>query len=295
MMNSMTAFGRGLHSGEGMTCTVEMRAVNGRYLDVSSRLPRSLMALEERIKSYIQTHVTTRGKVDVTVTLVREGGAARDVQLNEALATAYLTALRTLRDRCGLPDDVTVTSLAGMPDVLTYTDADTDIDAAWAAILPALTEAGEVFCRMRRAEGEKIQADLFAKLATVSAWVDEVEALSAADTVGYRDKLESRLKVIFGEREVAVDENRLLTECAVFADRIAVDEEITRLRAHISAFREIAAEPTPVGKKLDFLMQEMNRETNTIGSKCADAAIARIVVNIKNELEKIREQIQNIE
>ena len=295
MMHSMTAFGRGMHTAGDMTFTVEMRAVNGRYLDVSCRMPRSLLPLEERVKSYIQSSVTTRGKVDVNVTLAREGVSDKTVTLDTAYADAYMAALRALRDRYALPDDITVMSVAKSPDIFTYTQTELDADAAWEALRSALAAAGEAFSRMRRAEGEKIQRDLYAKLDSVAAWVGEVESLSRADTVGYRDRLEARLRAIFADQKVTMDENRLLTECALFADRIAVDEEITRLRAHISAFHEIAEEPVPAGKKLDFLMQEMNRETNTIGSKCSDAAIARIVVNIKNELEKIREQVQNIE
>ena len=281
MMYSMTAFGRGIHTAGGMTFTVEMRAVNGRYLDISCRMPRALLPLEEKIKSYIQNRVTTRGKVDVNVTLTREGVSDKTVTLDAAYADAYMAALRALRDRYDLTDDITVMSVAKSPDIFTYSQTELDADAAWEVLAPALEAAGTAFSHMRRAEGEKIQRDLYAKLDSVAAWVDEVESLSRADTVGYRDKLEARLRALFEDRNVTVDENRLLTECAVFADRIAVDEEITR--------------PAPAGKKLDFLMQEMNRETNTIGSKCSDAAIARIVVNIKNELEKIREQVQNIE
>ena len=295
MMHSMTAFGRGMNTAGDMTFTVEMRAVNGRYLDVSCRMPRSLLPLEERVKSYVQSSVTTRGKVDVNVTLTREGVSDKTVALDTAYADAYMAALRALRDRYALPDDITVMSVAKSPDVFTYTQTELDADAAWEALRPALAAAGEAFSRMRRAEGEKIQRDLYAKLDSVAAWVDEVERLSASDTSLYRDKLEARLRAVLSDQKITVDENRLLTECALFADRIAVDEEITRLRAHIGAFHEIAEEPVPAGKKLDFLMQEMNRETNTIGSKCADAAIARIVVNVKNELEKIREQVQNIE
>ena len=194
-----------------------------------------------------------------------------------------------------LTDDITVMSVAKSPDIFTYSQTELDADAAWEVLAPALKAAGTAFSHMRRAEGEKIQRDLYAKLDSVAAWVGEVESLSRADTVGYRDKLEARLRALFEDRNVTVDENRLLTECAVFADRIAVDEEITRLRAHIGAFHEIAEEPAPAGKKLDFLMQEMNRETNTIGSKCNNLEISTIVVNMKAEIEKIREQVQNIE
>ena len=255
MMHSMTAFGRGMNTAGDMTFTVEMRAVNGRYLDVSCRMPRSLLPLEERVKSYVQSSVTTRGKVDVNVTLTREGVSDKTVTLDTAYADAYMAALRALRDRYALPDDITVMSVAKSPDVFTYTQTELDADAAWEALRPALAAAGEAFSRMRRAEGEKIQRDLYAKLDSVAAWVDEVERLSASDTALYRDKLEARLRAVLSDQKITVDENRLLTECALFADRIAVDEEITRLRAHIGAFHEIAEEPVPAGKKLDFLMQ----------------------------------------
>ena len=295
MMYSMTAFGRAVRDTGDACVTVELRSVNSRYLDVSCRLPRSFPFFDEKIKTYLQTHVTTRGKVDVTVTYVRRTAADKTVALDAPYADAYVAALRALRDRFALPDDITTMTVARNPAVFAEEACAADPEDLWAQVAPALEEAGASFLAMRRAEGEKIRRDLYAKLERIAAWVDEIESLSAADIGAYPAKLESRIRALLSDTGVEADQGRLLTECAVFADRIAIDEEITRLRAHIGAFREIAEEPTPSGKKLDFLMQEMNRETNTIGSKCQNAEIARIVVNLKNELEKIREQVQNIE
>lgn len=294
-MHSMTAFGRAIGDSGDAAVSVEIKSVNSRYLDVSFRLPRFLSFLEEKIKAYLEANVITRGKVEVSITYTSRAVSDRTVALNAAYADAYVLALKNLRDRCSLPDDITTMSVARNPDVFTSLSREVDPADIWERILPVLEEAGKAHRSMRAAEGEKTKVDLFAKLEQIAAWVDEIETLSKADTVTYRDRLESRIRAILADNKVTVDENRLLTECAVWADKIAIDEELTRLRAHFGAFREIAEEPTPSGKKLDFLMQEMNRETNTIGSKCCDAQIARLVVNIKNELEKIREQVQNIE
>lgn len=295
MMHSMTAFGRAIGDSGDAAVSVEIKSVNSRYLDVSFRLPRFLSFLEEKIKAYLEANVITRGKVEVSITYTSRAVSDRTVALNAAYADAYVLALKNLRDRCSLPDDITTMSVARNPDVFTSLSREVDPADIWERILPVLEEAGKAHRAMRIAEGEKTKADLFAKLEQIALWVDEIETLSKADTGAYRDRLESRIRAILADNKVTVDENRLLTECAIWADKIAIDEELTRLRAHFGAFREIAEEPTPSGKKLDFLMQEMNRETNTIGSKCCDAQIARLVVNIKNELEKIREQVQNIE
>ena len=294
-MHSMTAFGRAIGDSGDAAVSVEIKSVNSRYLDVSFRLPRFLSFLEEKIKAYLEANVITRGKVEVSITYTSRAVSDRTVALNAAYADAYVLALKNLRDRCSLPDDITTMSVARNPDVFTSLSCEVDPADIWERILPVLEEAGKAHRAMRVTEGEKTKADLFAKLEQIAAWVDEIETLSKADTGTYRDRLESRIRAILADNKVTVDENRLLTECAIWADKIAIDEELTRLRAHFGAFREIAEEPTPSGKKLDFLMQEMNRETNTIGSKCCDAQIARLVVNIKNELEKIREQVQNIE
>jgi uncharacterized protein (TIGR00255 family) len=295
MIKSMTAYGRAKYASDEYDATVEVRSVNSRYFDCSVRIPRAYAYLEEKIKAYLQTHVIARGKVDVSITYERHGGGVNAIRVNEEYATAYLHALAQLRDQFSLTDDISVMKVAANADVFTCEREDEDPADVWARLEKVLGEAGESFSRMRATEGEKIERDIKEKLSHVAAWADEVEEISRRDTVGYRDKLESRLRAILSDHEVAVDENRLLTECAIWADKIAIDEELTRLRAHFGAFHDICAESAPSGKKLDFLMQELNRETNTIGSKANNAQIARLVVNMKNELEKIREQVQNIE
>jgi uncharacterized protein (TIGR00255 family) len=210
-------------------------------------------------------------------------------------ARAYVDALRRLRDELGLKDDITVMSVAKSPDVFSVSHTEEDPEEEWARMEEVLSRAGKDFSAMREGEGERIARDISDKVARVALWREEIAALSKNDTEGYRQKLENRLRNLLDERGIAVDEGRLLTECAIFADRIAIDEELVRLGSHFEAFDRMLCANEPTGKKLDFLMQEMNRETNTIGSKCQNTAVAERVVLIKNELEKIREQIQNVE
>lgn len=295
MMKSMTAYGRARACAADKDITVELRSVNSRFLDVSVRIPHSLAMLEERIKSYLRASVTTRGKLEVSVTYDVHATAASAPVLDGGYVEGYLAALRELRDGFGLADDISVMRVAANPAVFRTVRADTDADAEWERLLPVLAEAGKSYGAMREAEGERIRLDLESKLAYVALCADQIEEISKSDSVTYRDKLEARLRAVLADNRVTVDENRILTECAIYADRIAIDEELVRLRSHFGAFVEIAAESAPSGKKLDFLMQELNRETNTIGSKANNAKIARLVVEMKNELEKIREQVQNIE
>ncbi len=295
MMKSMTAYGRAVVTGADKDITVEMRSVNSRYLDASVRIPHALAALEERVKGYVKSEITSRGKLEVCVIYDLHDGGGAAPTVDEGYTRGYLDALCTLRDTFGLADDISVMRVAANPNVFRTARNDADLDAEWARLLPVLAEAGAAFDRMRLAEGERIYADLAAKLAHVSACAERIEQISKSDTVGYREKLEARLRAILADNRVTIDENRILTECALYADKIAIDEELVRLRSHFGAFVEIAAEEAPSGKKLDFLMQEINRETNTIGSKANNAEIARLVVEMKNELEKIREQVQNIE
>ena len=295
MMNSMTAFGRAKREGEERDITVEIRSVNSRFFDCTVKLPRAYIFLEEKIKNYVQKNAVARAKVDVSVLIDEHTAAGGTLSLDKAYAESYLQALRALRDAFGLPDDITTMSVARNPDVFTVTREEADADAVWEMLCPVLDEAIAGYRAMRHAEGVKIEADLKAKVETVRALTDRVEAVSLSDTVGYRGKLEARLRQILADNAIAIDENRILTECAIWADKIAIDEELVRLRSHFGAFYDIAALPEPSGRKLDFLMQEMNRETNTIGSKANNAEIARLVVDIKGELEKMREQIQNIE
>ena len=295
MIKSMTAFGRAKREGETKNITVELKSVNSRYFDCSVKMPRAYIFLEERIKNYVQKNAIGRGKVDVFLTVESLKTENVSVGIDEGYAKSYVEALRALRDTFGLSDDISVMTVARNQDVFSYARADEDLEAEWEAIREVLDEAISGFVEMRTVEGKKAEDDIKAKIEQVREYAAEVEEISNTDTVGYRDKLEARLRAILDDNNVAIDENRLLTECAVWADKIAIDEELVRLRSHFGAFYDIINSPEPSGRKLDFLMQELNRETNTIGSKANNARIARIVVNMKGELEKIREQIQNIE
>ena len=291
----MTAFGRGRCDTEQRSVTVELKSVNSRFFDCSVKMPRMYSLLEEKIKTYVQKNAVSRAKVDVYITVDEHKTAGLDVDIDRGVAESYISALRTLRDEFGLADDISVMTVARNGDIFKTRRAEVDLDAEWEELRPVLDMAIADYSAMRSAEGERAYSDITAKIGLLRSFADEVESISHEDTVGYRDKLEAKIRAILDDAEAEVDENRLLTECAVWADKIAIDEELVRLRSHFSAFFEIAESPEPAGRKLDFLMQEMNRETNTIGSKANNARIARIVVNMKGELEKIREQIQNVE
>ena len=295
MIKSMTAFGRAKHEGEDKDITIEIKSVNSRFFDCNVKLPRAYIFLEERIKEHIRKTAVARAKVDVFVTVDNHTSGVGNVGIDAAYAESYIKALYELRDKFGLADDISVMTVARNQDVFTHERAEEDLEAEWERFRAVLDEAIVGYDEMRRTEGAKAEADIKAKIELVRSYADKVEELSNRDTVGYRDKLEAKIRAILDDAEVSVDENRLLTECAIWADKIAIDEELVRLRSHFGAFYDIAAAKEPSGRKLDFLMQELNRETNTIGSKCNNASIARIVVDMKGELEKIREQVQNIE
>ena len=295
MIKSMTAFGRAKHEGEDKDITIEIKSVNSRFFDCNVKLPRAYIFLEERIKEHIKANAVARAKVDVFVTVDNHTSGVGNVGIDAAYAESYIKALYELRDKFGLADDISVMTVARNQDIFTHEREEEDLEAEWVRFRAVLDDAIAGYDEMRRTEGAKAEADIKAKIELVRAYSDKVEALSNEDTVGYRDKLETKIRAILEDSEVSVDENRLLTECAIWADKIAIDEELMRLRSHFGAFYDIAASKEPSGRKLDFLMQELNRETNTIGSKCNNASIARIVVDMKGELEKIREQVQNIE
>ena len=295
MIKSMTAFGRAKREGEIKDITVEIKSVNSRFFDCNVKIPRAYVFLEEKIKSYVQKNAVARAKVDVFVTVDRHTSEAGKIRIDEGYAESYVAALRELGEKFSLKDDISVMSVARNQDVFTAVRDEEDLEAEWETMRSVLDEAIAGYSAMRAEEGRKAEEDIKGKIELVRAYADEVEKISAEDTVGYRDKLEARLRAILADNAVTVDENRLLTECAIWADKIAIDEELVRLRSHFGAFYDIIALPEPSGRKLDFLMQELNRETNTIGSKANNAKIARIVVNMKGELEKIREQVQNIE
>ena len=295
MIRSMTAFGRAKLEGERKDITVEIKSVNSRFFDCSVKMPRSLMFLEERIKNYVQKNAVSRAKVDVFITVDEHKTESLGIDLDLGYAESYINALRALRDEFGLSDDISVMTVARNQEIFKTRRAECDLEEEWEAIRPVLDLAIADYVGMRTREGKRAFSDLSGKIDSIRLMVDEIEGISKEDTVGYRDKLEARIRQILGDLDAPIDEGKLLTECAVFADKIAIDEELVRLRSHFGAFFEIAEAKEPSGRKLDFLMQEMNRETNTIGSKCNNARIARIVVNIKGELEKIREQVQNFE
>lgn len=295
MIKSMTAFGRAKVEGLDKDITVEIKSVNSRYFDCTVKMPRSLSFLEERVKAYLQKNAVSRAKLDVYITVDSHENSVGTVSYDRGYAESYVAALRAMRDELGLADDITVMSVARNTEIFRTARPDLDAEAEWERLCAVLSLAVRDYDEMRTREGERIERDIKAKVEAVRAYTDEIEKISHEDTVGYRDKLEARLRAILTDNAVTVDENRLLTECAIWADKIAIDEELVRLRSHFGAFYEIADGREPSGRKLDFLMQEMNRETNTIGSKANNARIARIVVNVKGELEKIREQVQNIE
>ncbi|MBO5010243.1 MAG: YicC family protein [Clostridia bacterium] len=294
MIKSMTAFGRAKREGDEKDITIEIKSVNSRFFDCNVKLPRAYIFLEERIKEYVKSAVS-RAKVDVFVTVDHHTSGVGNVNIDRAFAESYIAALRTLGSEFGLKDDISIMTVARNQDIFTFDRPEEDLEAEWQTFKEVLDEAIAGYTAMRTVEGAKAEEDIKSKIELVREYAAEVEAISKEDTVGYRDKLETRIRAILGEVDVEIDENRLLTECAIWADKIAIDEELVRLRSHFGAFYDIAASNEPSGRKLDFLMQELNRETNTIGSKCNNARIARIVVNMKGELEKIREQVQNIE
>ena len=295
MIKSMTAFGRAKVEGVDKDITVEIKSVNSRFFDCTVKMPRAYAFLEERVKAYIQKNAVSRAKLDVYITVDNHENSVGTVSYDRGYAESYVNALRAMRDELGLVDDITVMSVARNTEIFRIARPDIDAEAEWERLSTVLALAVSDYDAMRTAEGQRIERDIMVKVENVRAFTDEVEKISHEDTVGYRDKLETRLRAILADNAVTIDENRLLTECAIWTDKIAIDEELVRLRSHFGAFYEIAGGKEPSGRKLDFLMQEMNRETNTIGSKANNARIARIVVNMKGELEKIREQVQNIE
>ena len=292
MIQSMTGFGRCQKTLGSRDITVEIKAVNHRYLEFSSRLPRSLGFIEDKLKAQVQSRIA-RGKVEVSVTVAEQKGSASRVTLNEGLALSYLEELRIFARKNGLTDDLTLSDFCRLPDLFTTRMAEVDEDALWRDISETADGALDSFIAMRRREGEKLSADLAAKLYNILTLVEAVERRSPETVEAYRQRLYKKLGELLADRQI--DDSRVRTEAALFADKVAVDEETVRLRSHIDQFRHILTLEEPVGRKFDFLVQEMNREANTIGSKAQDAEMARIVVELKSEIEKVREQIQNIE
>ena len=295
MIRSMTGFGRCRETVEGLDITVEIKSVNSRFLDCTAKVSRAYGYLEERIKPYLMSRGVTRGKVDVWISVdVMDSGSVQ-ITADEGYLQGYLEALYTLRDKYGLRDDISVMTVARNHDIFQIKKPDEDIEHDWERVLAVLSKAVDTFLTVREREGERLAQDLQGKMENIKTIVERIEELSLADVSTYRERLAERIREALKDCQITPDETRLLTECAIHADKVAVDEEMVRLRTHFGAFEEILSSGEPVGRKLDFLMQEMNREINTTGSKCSDAQIAHLVVDVKCELEKIREQIQNLE
>lgn len=291
----MTAFGRERATVGGKDITVEIRSVNNRYFDCQIKLPHLYLPLEQRIKQRLASRGISRGKVDVGVFVEFEEASPAEIVINTEYAAQYVAALRRLKEQFGLDGSIDVMSVARDREVFSFKKPDGDVEREWEELLPVIDAAADRFIAAREAEGERIQTDLCAKIEGIRATVDKIEELSGEDIGGYRARLEEKLKAVLADNNITVDENRVLTECAIYADRAAIDEEIVRLRSHFCAFYSYLEESAPVGRSLDFLIQEMNREINTVGSKCANSDMAHLVVEVKTEIEKIREQIQNIE
>ena len=292
MLKSMTGYGRAERTLDGRTVTVELRSVNNRYLDCNVRMPRLYLFAEESFKAQVQKTIS-RGKVDVFITLEGAGTQALAVSVNRPVADGYYAALRELAEFYGLNGDIPISLLSRFPDVLLAEKAEEDADQTAQEISAALTQALLDFDQMRTREGAKLEEDILSRAARIEALVEQIKSRSPETVSEYRARLEERMNEVLANLQL--DPARILTEAAIFADKVAVDEETVRLTSHIAQMREMLSQGGAIGRKLDFLIQEFNREANTIGSKCSDIEIAGLVVEMKAEIEKIREQVQNVE
>ena len=292
MIRSMTGYGRGELSLHGRTITVELRSVNNRYLDCSVKIPRTYVFAEDAIKTQVQAGIA-RGKVDVFVSIDSANAEKVAVTLNKSVAGGYYAALCQLRDTYGLRDDISVSLLSRFSDVFVVEKEQEDLESVTQDIVEVLHAALADFNQMREREGVRLTQDLAQRAVTIRDLLAQVEERAPQIVTDYREKLRQRMSEIL--QSAQIEESRILTEAAIFADKVAVDEETVRLRSHLSQLDEMLRQGGAIGRKLDFLIQEFNREANTIGSKCSDVDTARLVVDIKGEIEKIREQVQNIE
>lgn len=292
MLKSMTGYGRSQKILNGRDILVEIRSVNHRYYEYSSRIPRTYAYIDDKLKALIKSKVA-RGKVDVSVTVSNIEGRDTEIAINKGIAEGYVAALRSVADELGIEDDLTLSKLIKLPDIFIVQKTPDDEEQIWSDISEIAREALEKFIAMRETEGAKLRADVLEKTDVILDMVEKVEKLSPVTTENYRNRLFQKLSEILESQDI--DQQRIITESAVFAEKIAVDEETVRLRSHICQFKELLDSNESIGRKLDFIVQEMNREVNTIGSKAQDLEITKLVVDMKAELEKIREQIQNIE
>jgi len=292
LIKSMTGYGRAVETVNGREFTVELRSVNNRYLDCSVRLPRILSFCEDAVKQAVKNAIS-RGKVDVFISVRSEGGDEIQVTLNKAVLESYLAAMRQMVVEYGVADDISASAVSRLPEVFSLEKPQVDEEQLLADLMTVLEKAIAGYDAMRQTEGEALDKDLRSRGQTILELVAQIEQGNAQTVIDYRTRLENKLKEVLAN--TALDESRILTEAAIFADKVAVDEETVRLRSHLQQMNDMLTAGGAVGRKLDFLLQEMNREANTIGSKCTDVKLARMVVDIKAELEKIREQTQNIE
>ena len=292
MVKSMTGYGRASEKKNGRDITVEVRSVNNRYLDCTVKMPRAYIFAEDAVKAGVQKAIS-RGKVDVFITIDSSGADETVVALNRPLAESYYKALLEINEVCGLSGEISAAAIAKFPDVLTVTKAEEDLEAVAADLCAVLEDALAAYNTMRATEGARLAEDIGGRLTTIERITGMVEERSPQTVAEYRQRLTAKMEEVL--QSTTIDESRILTEAAIFADKVAVDEETVRLRSHVSQLRTMLESDEPMGRKMDFLIQEVNRESNTIGSKCNDIAIARDVVALKAEVEKIREQVQNIE
>ncbi|MBQ5317595.1 MAG: YicC family protein [Oscillospiraceae bacterium] len=292
MIKSMTGYGRSQQIIDGREITVEIKSVNHRYFEFSARVPRAYGYLEEKLKTHIQNKVS-RGKVDVGVTVFNIEGKDAQIEVNHSIATGYVDALRKANETIGLTDDLALSQLIKLPDIFNVVKTTEDEEIIWNLVKTVAEEALDNFVSMRETEGQKMKEDIKSRLSYISELVGKVETRSPLVTEAYRERLYNKISEILNDKKI--DEQRILTEAAIFSEKTAVDEETVRLKSHIQQFTVLLDSTEAVGRKLDFLIQEFNRESNTIGSKAQDVEITRIVVELKSEIEKIREQIQNIE
>ena len=288
MIKSMTGYGRAREMLNKRDITVEVRSVNNRYLDCTVKMPRMYTFAEDAIKQAV-----SRGKVDVFITVDASAADVAKVTVNQELAAQYAAALGVLAGVCGVESRVTPEQLARFPDVLTVTKADEDLESVSADICAVLDQALEAYNSMRAVEGKKLAEDIGSRLTNIENYTSQVEARSPQTVAEYRAKLTARMEEVL--QSTTIDPQRILTEAAIYADKVAVDEETVRLRSHVAQLRGMLESDEPMGRKMDFLIQEVNRESNTIGSKCSDVSIAQVVVGLKAEVEKMREQVQNVE
>lgn len=292
MIKSMTGYGNSRQIIDNREISVEIRSVNHRYFELSCRTPREMGFLEEKIKGAVKFRVF-RGKIDVFVTVGADENEQATVTVNHSLASGYVNALKEIAQRYDVQDDISVSAVARYNDIFKVTKPEADEEKIWSAVSTVLNDALDKFVKMRSTEGEKLYEDINGRCSTILQLVAKVEERSPQTVAEYRKKLTERMNEVLST--TAVDEQRIITEAAIFADKVAVDEETVRIRSHFDQFEKVLNSEGSVGRKIDFLLQEMNRETNTIGSKVQDADLAHIVVEIKAELEKIREQVQNVE